>query len=285
MSRNALLAALGLLLAVNALVLAGVSYNRSGQPEATLLLTEREAPLAVRDFGREENTGVALQLDWNRGESTYEWFDAGKAAALGFDTSKPPGGDLIYDYYRRQLPRKAFVVLEYGGAAWERFRDGQKKRLAEEEAEFARGRMTREEIDQARARLRGILQADSRLFPVDVGGDPAALRRAWPDRGRCLILPALVRLGYDWELDPATGRRDRPVLHGTIEEILVDHLHLPLPLAAQLPQENVSGPRISPRYRYYGTGVLPTPRYTVLLQVGKRHEPWVAEVGAMEEER
>jgi hypothetical protein len=48
MKRLGLVCALLLLVAVNAFVLAGIATNRSNQPEASLLLTERELPLAYR---------------------------------------------------------------------------------------------------------------------------------------------------------------------------------------------------------------------------------------------
>ena len=51
-----------LVAAVNGAVLSGVAYNRSGPPEARIVLSERELPLAYRRH--EENSGLALRLAW-----------------------------------------------------------------------------------------------------------------------------------------------------------------------------------------------------------------------------
>ena len=51
-------ASVGLLVLTNAVVLAGVAYNRSGEPEVEITLTERELPVALGTFGgRDEDTG------------------------------------------------------------------------------------------------------------------------------------------------------------------------------------------------------------------------------------
>ena len=47
--RHTLIAGLGLILGVNAIVLGGVAYNRSGEPESLLQLSEREL---YTPFGR-----------------------------------------------------------------------------------------------------------------------------------------------------------------------------------------------------------------------------------------
>ncbi len=43
-----LIAGLGIIIATNVIALAGVAYNRPGQPEATIELTERELAMPYR---------------------------------------------------------------------------------------------------------------------------------------------------------------------------------------------------------------------------------------------
>ena len=64
MKRYGIMTALLLLLVVNGIVLGGVYYNRSGIPEATLTMTERELPLAY-NYRHKENSGVTLRLNWH----------------------------------------------------------------------------------------------------------------------------------------------------------------------------------------------------------------------------
>ena len=46
MKKYGLIAAIALIVLTNVVVLAGVAYNRSGEPDATVTLTERELNLA-----------------------------------------------------------------------------------------------------------------------------------------------------------------------------------------------------------------------------------------------
>ena len=50
-----LVAGLGLIVLTNAIALFGVVYNRSGAPEATLRLTQRELRTPYRWYGGREN--------------------------------------------------------------------------------------------------------------------------------------------------------------------------------------------------------------------------------------
>jgi len=62
--KHTLLAGLGLIALTNAIALSGVVYNRSGDPEATLRLTQRELRTPYRWYGNRENSGLALSLVW-----------------------------------------------------------------------------------------------------------------------------------------------------------------------------------------------------------------------------
>ena len=61
MTRTGMLAAAGLVVAVNAFVLGRAAMNRAG-PDSSMTLTERELPLAY-SFPATESSGVALHLD------------------------------------------------------------------------------------------------------------------------------------------------------------------------------------------------------------------------------
>lgn len=199
--RRTLAAGLALILASNAVVLAGVAWNRSGEPDAQLRLTQRELGLERDWAGGRENSGVALRLQWRvlrraAGEgfvdygysyaTDADWLDREKLEQLGFDLSAPARDPLLDEQrFERQLPRPALLVLELDGPA----RAAALKR-AEEFAEKSQQKAAQEALARERS-------ANSRLFVVDAGLDADALRAKYPDRKRYAIVPGKIGLqGY-----------------------------------------------------------------------------------------
>ncbi|MBI3715015.1 MAG: DUF4824 family protein [Betaproteobacteria bacterium] len=193
--KHTLLAGVTLIAAMNIVVLAGVAYNRGGEPHSTLRLTERELHLPYVWRGEKENSGLSLQLQWRVWPSTKErklaewafqsnrsapvWLDEAKMSALGFDTSHQGGVDDAWSFYRRQLPRDVFLALEMDGAAYQ--------------TALARAREM-EKINKDGPRiLKEEQEENSRLFVVDADLDRAALRVKYPDRNRYAIIRGQVR--------------------------------------------------------------------------------------------
>lgn len=271
--RQALILALLLLVAVNAFVLAGVAANRRGPPDAALLMTERELPLAG-NWSRTENSGVALQLNWNRQHEEWLWFDRAKLVELGINAH---GLDNVDTSYRdRSLPVKVFAVLEYEGAAWERFRAQQEAARGELDGEVTAGRMTTEAAEHRRREITYALRAGSRLFAVDAGKDPEALRVRYPDGVRYLIVPAEARAVVTWVAERDDEKPNRRI-HGRIERILTDTVHIPRRFHATL--EAVPERERLHLYRgYHEDSALPRAHYQVRIVFGRRYEPWVESI-------
>ncbi len=276
MRTRGLFVALGLLLLVNALVLAGVRYNRSGDPDAVLTLTERELPVAHRF--QKENSGISLSINTQhyyyrgRGPFTYEpfaWLDRKKLEAIGF--AFPATADKNEDsgYYNRQLPRKAYVVLEYDGPAWEAW----KKRLTDELAEVNREALvvkrSPKELEAEQKNIERALKTGSHLFSIDAGHDPATLRQAYPDRQHYLILPAKIRVSW-------YGGAKNDNIRGYVE-ILTPEVNVPHRLHANLKEQGAQDGTFR-----YGTSMLESePRYRAVLSTGKRYEPWIEDIVSM----
>jgi hypothetical protein len=223
----------------NLVALAGVARNRSAEPEAELWLTERELPRAP---WTDEGAGVFLRLEWARSlpgsKADWPWFDRAKLESLGFDCGHPADAPDAASHYARVMPREAYVVLELDGEA------------------FARWLEAREAQPPAPAPPSGPPESPretaSRLVPIDAGTDPAALRRLHPERGRQLILPAVVSPGW----------RDG-VVFGRIRQLRLSQVHVPKDVAAGVPALRQRGPA--------------APRYEVLVRFGARLEPWAVE--------
>lgn len=264
--RRGLLLAFAFILAANAVTLAGVALNRRSE-EATIVLTERELRLYPAGI---ENTAVALWLSWSRPRDVlegdmpgFEWFDRETLAKVGFDVGPDPEDPASRDHYRRQAfaPRNAYVVLEYRP---------DEPPLAVSEAPLPldsrdfRRRLTPEE----RAFL-------PRLAAVDAGLDKTALRRAYPDRQRFVIMPGAVAMVYR----PRDSRPDGvegPVLSGRVNVVYPMSIYVPEPHSALLERLRAEGAE-SEEEMVQGR-LTHAPRYRVKVTWGRRLEPWVAAV-------
>jgi hypothetical protein len=289
MKRYGLIAAISLLIAVNALVLANVAHNRSGEHDAEVKLTEREMPILSYWRGPDkENTGLSLRLDWDTSNHRMTtkvdrylpkhaaWFDQAKLQAIGFDCSLPLNSENAELYYDKMLPRKTFAVLEYEGRAWQAWREEFKQRIAEQAEQVRKGEETKKDLDELKKDYEDSVKTKSRLFIVDVGNDAALLRQKYKDRGRYIITPAKVRLWFkkDQEVKPEIA-----YLEGEISELLVNEINVPLSKRALLDQ--LIKDNKNQQYNYYGYGYSNRqrpPYYTVTVRYGKRYEPWIVDI-------
>lgn len=263
MMRAEIWLAAGVVVVSNLVALGMVALDRRGEPEATLVLTERELQLPPRQA---ENTALALRLRWIDAadhDRAERWFDRAKLEEVGFDCGSPLTGERL-ERYRSLPPRKAFAVLEYEGEAWERHRE-----LLE--ADKARGDATpgaafqrpparapgpRGPAESLEERLAG-----SRLVVVDVSEDPEALRKRHPDRARSVVVPASVGLVV------VERQGGSPYLTGRVISVHPLELSVPSSLRALLEPLRDGG----------GADRARDPRYTVTVKWGRRG-PWITGV-------
>ena len=197
------------------------ALNRRGEPEAVLVLTERELRVPVRQA---ENTALTLSLvvDPPRPRSDEAprepgWFDRAKLEAIGFDCSRPLTSEHA-DYYRTRPPRTTYAAL------------------------------------------------DSRLVPIDVGNDPAALRARHPDTRAVAVMEATVSLRF------VSHAGQRPFLMGRVTSVLPHEIHVPREWRGALvglQSDEAPGAWPPPERE---------PRFRATVAWGKRLEPWIAHV-------
>jgi hypothetical protein len=273
-----------IIIATNAVALAGVWWNRQPPADSVPTLSERELALPWRGPRLRENSGLALDLRWrvidresaefgsgftvNGG--TPQWLDAGRMAALGFAP-----GDVTTDAgrrrYLRQLPREAVLVLELAGPAWERAVARAREDAGRHAAAAAANPDSKEfagRLKRARDVLAREESAGSRLFVIDAGPDAESLRRQYPDRSRFLLLHGTVR--------PAVRDREdgRPHATGSIGTPRGTRVQVPHALRPTLePLE--SGPS-----GQQGAGG----RYEVSLAFGRKLEPWIVDLRPLSKE-
>ena len=273
LARTLFLAGAALILLVNALILAGAAWNRSAE-EARLALTQRELP-SGREWGLErERSGVSLRLDWRvmshqpdqaqvPGYYSREvgWLDVPRLRALGFDLpDQPPARNDEARRRRLDTSRRAWLVLELDGPAHVAAVDAARQHFERIEAEAGSEPAHAEveiRIKAAREALEAEREHRSRLFVIDAGIDPAALRARYPQRDRYLILGGRIGVSVQtWEAGAALAL---PRYQAHIAELEVESIHLPARFHGAVA---ASGNRDALRYR-------------IDVAWGRRHEPWV----------
>jgi len=280
MKRYGLLAAVVLTLIINAVVLAGVWFNRSGESDSAVELTERELSLSHSD---KENSGISLRLNWQRfAEGSMEWFDQKKLEDVGFDCRTPVDASKASLRYAKALPRKTYAVLEYEGAAWDAWQAKENKAFETARANFTEGTLNSKELAAAQQRFTWGRVAASRLFAVDVGNDPKKLRVQYPDRSRYIITPARVRLHLDDASRIQGILRGAAKLTGSIEEMQTDTIQVPRDKSGEFHTIQYRDRQYpySPYFEERAEEKPRPPRYAVRLNYGRRYEPWIYTVRA-----
>lgn len=284
--RLPLWAGLAVILAVSAGTLLGVLWNRTGTPDAVLVLEERE--LIVLPAER-ENSGRAMTwvLDGSRGSwlhATPPWLDREKLGALGFDASVDPEKPGAERHYRTRPPRAVFVALELGGDASRERLAGWQRRLEEEAARAGEAAPTAERRAEIEREIAAAPGTSSRLALVDADRDAAALRARHPDREKVALLRAVVRVRWsDDAPGPVLSRKariepEKARIEGVISDLSAANLTVPPRLHAvleALPLEE-SGPQL---FNAEGVALLGRPsRYRARVVFGRSFEPWIESI-------
>jgi len=274
------LAALILVLVVNAAVLAQVYRNRAGSPESLVELTERELRPSYSHFN--ENSGLALDIIWrtyNMNDTGYswssysspDWFDEAKLRRLGFHVPEAQKKEDYRRYLPQPLPKRVFVVLEMNSPLHAQLIARLERSIAESKAKLLHDPANKElqaTLKNAEDNLQKEQVGQSRLFAVDAGLDADNLRTGYPDRSKYIIARAIVRMQSNRGKDKLTHYR------GWIEQLGVASINVPKKLRDRLSFLGSS----ADSYRTYDK----PPRYTVTLGYGSRFEPWLVSAGALQ---
>jgi hypothetical protein len=191
------------------LVVAGLvgtaTWNRSSPPRQMLVLTEHELSLPS-DSGGEDDHGLQLRIEIERRYDPLDarnWLSEDRLRALGFSLDVPAGAPEAQDAYNNVPPRVGWLVLEYGGTAFQ---------------EIERRRAMKREAQQWREAY-----PTTRLVPVDAGPDFDTLRAKYASGH--LILRAIFGLSYIGPSDSGPFRG--PLLYGLVREIVPGNVTVP----------------------------------------------------------
>ncbi|HEB56590.1 MAG TPA: DUF4824 family protein [Gammaproteobacteria bacterium] len=271
------IAGLGIIILTNTLALAGVAYNRSGEPAARVTFSERELKLPYYWGRKRENSGLALTLNWriDSGDdegpyyfSVYRsphWLDQTKLAALGFAVEEATASEENRRRFNHSLPKEVFLVLENNGPAYQTVLV-HRQAIAKQQQALADRNPANEKLANAakdsQKRLQREQQEASRLFVIDAGLNAHTLRQRYPDTTRNIVLRGTVRARVNQQDD------DQWVVQGIVKEVAVTRVNVPLEYRRVFEpfMVNEAGDRDR------------DPGYQVTLAYGKRFEPWVVEV-------
>jgi Domain of unknown function (DUF4824) len=273
-SAHILALGLAFLLAVNAVVLGGAWFNRSGTPDSTLRLSERELHPPYWGSANEENSAIKLRLDWRilpveapleLGKSytwgggfnggNPHWLDEKKMLELGFTASVEPTP--AFERAEARDPSKVvFLVLEFDGAAYQEALARTVKQIPAIKEHGAK-LLSDEKL------------VNSRLFVVDAGLDREALRAKYPSTTRYAIVRGHV--GAQRHSCPNCDVNMKR-LRGYIDKLNIEEINVDLEYRSAV-EGNVAN--------RYDRGAKPdnkTVHYEIEIAYGQRLEPWIVSV-------
>lgn len=264
-----------LLVITNIAVLSGVAYNRSGDPDARITLSERELKLPYRFY--RENSGLALRLVWrvlgsNEDEISYSnwsspaWLDAEKLQELGFDTDLLLSTEKGFNRQKESISKEVFIVLEKSGDSYKESLARAQRALEKQEKALElnkNDKNLKSKVEDAQKRLQRERIEESRLFAIDAGVDKENLRARYGDQTKFIITKAIIRPGYHY-------RDKNSAITGYISRLSVGSIHVSLKYLksfdALLAQQHSSKDTTN------------APRYEVDIAYGRRLEPWILSV-------
>lgn len=245
----------GLIVLTNAVVLGGVVYNRSGEPQSRLRLSERELSMA-RSWLLEssEHSGLVLNLDYR---VTDGWVTAEKLQRLGFKLER--GGELMS--WDERSERDGLVVLELAGPAFQAERQAAATALTQARQAHAadpQDAEAQENYETAQKELGRLDHTASRLYVVDAGTDADELRARYPDQQTYALVHSKLRYytRYGVQLTDSDGF-----------QLVVDLSELNVP-------NHLRDAFVGWNWHING-GIGNNSRVRVDLAFGQRFEPWI----------
>jgi hypothetical protein len=250
----------GLIVLSNAVALGGVFYNRSGEPDSVLRLSERELSMAYGAvIEGSDYAGQVLELDSRLAKG---WVNAEKLRALGFEL-----GEHGSTYSRDRLERDGLVVLELNGAQYQAELATAEAELKQAQGEFAAAPQSaeaKEKMGIAEYELDRLRASSTRLYVIDAGLDGESLRERYPDRTRYSVARAKLHMGVEWTAAAPTER---------------DYT-----LYADLAELSVPGQwrEVFNGWQPYDRSAEERSKVSVELAFGKRFEPWITAARSIE---
>lgn len=226
--RFSIIAGVALILLANLVALLGVKFNKSGSPDSTLRLSQRELQIPYGWRLNNDNSGISLRLQWRYPGSLTEyyqyynndpaWLDKDKLASLGFGVSMPINTDRGRAAYEKQRSKPVYLVLEFDGAAYQQSIELAKKA----DMDDSRNKEGKNHKRNRPTALSQELNSNSRLFVVDAGLDREVLRAKYPDTSHYSIVHGQIKPNVVY------NKEKQPMLSGYIRVVGTQSINVPL---------------------------------------------------------
>lgn len=258
-----LLGAVGLLIAVNGVVLAHSYYNRH-EAQARITLSERELNVPNNYGFEKENSGMSLSVQWNtRADTTtkdnYYYHRDLKLTSEHYATFRFSD---VCDHPDNNTDKQGFVLIEFNGNAYQQLVEKLRTQLNQLQQSSAHAQKIKDATDE----LQQFEQRRSRLYIIDAAANRAALEASLSEQEKIpgsqfLILPALVKDAYR-QCD--SKQKDPDTVY--IDELLVDRIYVPR------------------EYHALFSGKKTDQHFQATIAFGKLDEPWLESLAICEKE-
>ena len=266
LSHKTIFFGISMIIMVNVFFMAEVTYNRSGEPDSRLRLTQRELQLPPAWLDGIEYSGLILRWrapvdDTTPGifypDGIPAWMDSAKLESLGFDVT-----DISMrssKRYLRLFSKEVFLVMEFDGPVYQQMLERARLQAVRATAAYAENPHNinlEHQADEAKNNALREERENSRLFVVDASLDKISLRAKYPDRSRYAIIrgevrPQLIVRGKDQQL--------------TANVSSITQINVPIAFRPAFEHQPARS----------GVSVV---HYQAELCFGKRLEPWVSSV-------
>ncbi len=300
-NRTFLIAGVLLIIVANAIVFLGVMLNRQPPAESTLMLTERELSAPSEWSLSKENSGLDLRIEVRTDTTLYRnsnesggseavpmwgltpWLTAEKLRSLGFPLAATKDNDADRRRNEKLLARDVYLVLELNGETYQRELQHAQEYAAQavQSATAAPGdKVLAERAKMSQAQADAALNQESRLFCIDAGLDPAALRSAYPDRTTFAIVRGSIR-------PTVYGHAGKWAAVGQFAGLRIPQLNVPLTYRPVFGARNPLGYGDASAAGVAGrtTDRKEAPRYNVAVAWGRRLEPWMVSAATRTDDR
>lgn len=252
------------LIITNIMILSGVSSNRSSEPTSHTILTERELPISLGYFSK-DNNGIFLIFKYRT--YTVNWLNEEKLKKLGFDTEKYKNAK----YQKSILSKEVFIVLENDGNAYQESLKRAEERVMQKQLlynEDINNKYHKNNYENAKRLLSSEQHTNSRLFAIDAGLSYEKLRQKYDNIEKYIIVRGVMQPYYV----PGVG--------AYIKKLSIQKIHIPLKYSTFLRELSDKIKNEAAIYSYIKLNR--NPEYKVELKYGKRYEPWVVSVDKIE---
>lgn len=251
-----------LILVTNLFVLGGVFYNRTGEPTAQLVLSEREARLPYLSGFEKENSGVALSISWRvlpNENNELAYYNNRSVAlteqqliALGFSEIEQ-----LKEGWAQE--RTLYFALEYNGELYQ-------QSLAHAQRYYQKA-LSRFELDTSDSQLMHAKERafetyereqhyNSRLFFLEASQDYKALASKYAEQNNIVIVKGNAKPYFNQQTK-------EHFLH--VSSLLVNQINVPARYVDDLVSlKALRGTKSS--------------SYSVTVNWGQRLEPWIVDI-------